>query len=289
MIKLSIIIVSWNVRALLQKCLASIYRETKQPVEVIVVDNASIDGSADLVAKEYPQVKLIRNAKNLGFARANNQGVKSARGEYVIFLNDDTEIKSSALDTMVDFLDRHPEAGIIGARLLNSDGSLQRGTARQFPTAKILATMLLGWHSFLLNKPWLRKYYLLDEKFERDTEVDQVMGASLMTRQALLKRLGSFCEEFWIWFEEVDLCQRYRAAGHRIFVVSTAAITHHQGKSFVQVFKLKKFAQLSRSLLIYSRKHLYFYQFILLASLWPLGFLTALAVQLLGLKPKKLS
>lgn len=289
MTKLSIIIVSWNVRALLQKCLASIYRETKTALEVIVVDNASTDGSADLVANEYPQVKLIRNTKNLGFARANNQGLRLARGEYVIFLNDDTEIRSSALDTMVDFLDRHQEAGIIGARLLNADGSLQRGTARQFPTAKILATMLLGWHSFLLNKPWLRKYYLLDEKFERDTEVDQVMGASLMTRLALLKRLGSFCEEFWIWFEEVDLCQRYRAAGHKIFVVSAAEITHHQGKSFVQVFKLKKFAQLSRSLLIYSRKHLYFYQFILLALLWPLGFITALAVQLLGLKPKKLS
>lgn len=230
MIKLSIIIVSWNVRDLLRKCLASVYRETQVPFEVLVVDNASQDGSADLVAREFPQAKLIRNAKNLGFARANNQCLKLARGEYVIFLNDDTEIKSSALDTMVEFLDHHPEAGIVGARLLNSDGTLQRGTARQFPSFKILATMLLGWHSFLLDRPWLRHYYLLGEKFERDTEVDQVMGASLMTRQVLLKRLGSFSEEFWIWFEEVDLCQRYRAAGHKIFVIRAAEILHHQGE-----------------------------------------------------------
>ncbi len=289
MTKLSIIIVSWNVRELLRKCLTSIFYQTKIPFEVIVVDNASHDGSAEMVAKEFPRVRLIRNTKNIGFGKANNQGVKLARGEYVIFLNDDTEIKSSALDKMVAYLAAHPDVGVVGARLLNPDGSLQRGTARQFPDFKVLATMLLGWHSFLLHKKWLRRHYLLDETFSRDTAVDQVMGASLMTRQDLLDRLGGFDEEFWIWFEEMDLCQRYKEAGYKIQVVSQAAIIHHQGKSFVQIFKLKKFCQLSRSLLIYSRKHLLYYQFLCLALLWPLGWLDALAIQILGLKPKKLA
>lgn len=289
MTKLSIIIVSWNVRELLRKCLTSIFYQTKIPFEVIVVDNASRDGSAEMVAKNFPQVRLIRNMKNVGFGKANNQGVKLARGEYVIFLNDDTEIKNGALDTMVTWLDRHSAVGVIGARLLNPDGTLQRGTARCFPTFKVLATMLLGWHSFLLHKKWLRQHYLLDETFTHDTAVDQVMGASLMTRKSLLDKLGGFDEEFWIWFEEIDLCQRYHEAGYQVYVVSQAAIIHHQGKSFVQIIKLKKFCQLTRSLLIYSRKHLLPYQFILLCSLWPLGFLDALAIQILGLKPKKLA
>lgn len=289
MAKLSIIIVSWNVRELLRKCLTSIFYQTNIPFEVIVVDNASRDGSAAMVAKNFPRARLIRNMKNVGFGKANNQGVKLAQGEYVIFLNDDTEIKDGALDKMVAYLETHPEVGIVGARLLNSDGSLQRGTARRFPGFKVLATMLLGWHSFLLKKAWLRHYYLLDEKFTADTEVDQVMGASLMTRKNLLDKLGGFDEEFWIWFEEVDLCQRYREAGYKIYVISQAEIVHHQGKSFVQIFKLKKFCQLSRSLLIYSRKHLLYYQFLCLALLWPLGWLGALAIQILGLKPKKLA
>lgn len=289
MIKLSIIIVSWNVRELLRKCLASIFDQTKIPFEVIVVDNASSDGSAEMVAERFPQVRLIRNNKNVGFGKANNQGTKLARGKYVIFLNDDTEVKDGALDKMVVCLEAQPEIGIVGARLLNPDGSLQRGTARQFPSFKILVTMLLGWHSFLLNRDWLRQYYLLDENFTRDTEVDQVMGASLMTRKNLLDKLGGFDEEFWIWFEEVDLCQRYKEAGYKIYVVGRAEIIHHQGKSFVQILKIKKFCQLARSLLIYSRKHLLPYQFILLCLLWPLGFLDALTIQILGLKPKKLA
>ncbi len=288
MTKLSIIIVSWNVRELLKKCLTSIYDQTKISFEIFVIDNASNDGSADMVEKYFPAVHLIRNQRNKGFAKANNQGVKLARGEYVIFLNDDTEIKDGALDKMVDFLDHRRDVGIVGARLLNADGTLQQGTARKFPTFRVLATMLLGWHSFLLKKPWLRRYYLLGETFTADTEVDQVMGASLMTRRDLLGKLGSFCEEFWIWFEEVDLCQRFHEAGHKIAVVGSAEIIHHQGKSFVQVLKMKKFFQLSRSLLIYSRKHLLPYQSVFLILLWPLGFLDAGIIQLLGLKPKKL-
>lgn len=149
--------------------------------------------------------------------------------------------------------------------------------------------MLLGWHSFLHQRAWLRRYYMLNERFAQDTEVDQVMGASLMTRKSLLEQLGSLDEKFWIWFEEVDLCQRYREAGYKIFVVSAAEIAHHQGKSFGQVIKLKRFHLLSRSLLRYSRKYLMYYEFLCLAALWPLGWLDALVIQLLGLKPKKLS
>ena len=151
---LSIIIVSWNVRDLLRRCLQSIYDQTKIPFEIFVVDNASSDGSADMVAKEFKNVKLIRNPKNRGFAAANNQAVKLTRGEYIMFLNDDTEILDSALDKMTKYLEKASSTGIAGARLLNSDKTIQVGTARTFPSCKILATMLLGLHAFLMKKEW---------------------------------------------------------------------------------------------------------------------------------------
>ena len=156
--KLSIIIVSWNVKDLLRECLQSILVETKIAYEIFVVDNNSNDGSAPRTQEHFPNVNLIRNKTNRGFAAANNQALGKARGEYVIFLNDDTKILDSALDKMVDFLENNPRAGIAGARLLNPDHTLQAGTARQFPTFKILATMLLGLHSFLLKKPWKKGF-----------------------------------------------------------------------------------------------------------------------------------
>lgn len=282
--QLSIIIVSWNVRDLLRKCLQSIYKQTKTPFEIIVIDNASRDGSADMVAEEFSEVELIRNEKNKGFAAANNQGVAKAKGSYVIFLNDDTEILAHALDRMVAFLQAHDSVGIAGARLLNPDKSIQIGTARMFPTLKILVTMLLGLHSFLMKKKWLRDYYMTAAKFKRTVNVDQVMGASLMTRMELLRRVGSFDEKFWIWFEEVDLCKRYKDAGYQVKVVADAEIIHHKGKSFVQTVKIKKHFYLSRSMIVYSYKHLPLYAPLVLASLWPFGFLVACLVQILNLK-----
>jgi GT2 family glycosyltransferase len=242
-----------------------------------------------MVAQDFPAVHLIRNRKNIGFGAANNQALARAQGEFLIFLNDDTEIIDHALDKMVHFLEQHREFGIIGARLLNPDRTWQRGTARRFPTFKVLATMLLGLHSFLLKKEWLRDYYLLESDFTKLVEVDQVMGASLMTRKSLLDRLGGFDEKFWIWFEEVDLCKRFKEAGHKIAVLGSAEIIHHQGQSFIRHIKLRRYFQLARSMLIYSRKHLLPWHFLELACLWPLGLLVALLVQIMGLKPKKLA
>jgi len=284
---ISIIIVSWNVRDLLRRCLQSIYDQTKTSFEIFVVDNASSDGSADMVAAEFEDVKLIRNRKNRGFAAANNQAVKLARGDYIIFLNDDTEILDSALDKMAAYLKDNKSTGIAGARLLNADKTIQVGTARTFPSFKVLSTMLLGFHSFLMKKDWLQKYYMLGNDFDKTQSVDQVMGASLMTRRSIIQRLGSFDEKFWIWFEEVDLCKRVKNAGYDIAVIAPAEIIHHKGKSFVQQIKLKKFWHLSKSLLHYSWKHFPPYQPILLALMWPLGALVALAVQITGLKSRQ--
>lgn len=284
--QLSIIIVSWNVCKLLRQCLRSIKEQTRLSYEIIVVDNASTDGSADMVANEFPEVILIRNSKNRGFGAANNQGLAIARGQFVIFLNDDTEILDHALDKMVSYLEANPSTGIVGARLLNSDRTVQVGTARRFPDFKVLATMLLGLHSFLQKKIWLQDYYLSKENFRTTKLVDQVMGASLMTRRQLLKNIGSFDEHFWIWFEEVDLCKRFHDSGYKIAVLAPAEIIHHKGQSFAQQVKIKKFFHLSRSLIIYSYKHLPLYQPLLLIFLWPLGFIIALLVQIFNLKPR---
>lgn len=286
--KLSIIIVSWNVRDLLQQCLQSVSKETTCDYEIIVIDNASSDGSADMIAKTFPAVHLIRNQRNRGFGAASNQGVVKARGEYIIFLNDDTQVLDCALDKMVAYLEANNSTGIVGARLLNDDRSVQVGTARQFPSFKVLITMLLGVHSLLMKKEWLRDYYMIGDKFSKTQPVDQVMGASLMTRHQLLKRIGRFDENFWIWFEEVDLCKRVRDAGYAISVLANAEIIHHKGKSFAQQIKLKKFWHLSHSLIVYAYKHRPLYQPLVLLTLWPLGAINALLVQALNLKPRNL-
>ncbi|EKD49385.1 MAG: hypothetical protein ACD_63C00165G0002 [uncultured bacterium] len=284
---LSIIILSWNVKNLLRRCLRSVFDKTNDiDFEVFVIDNASSDGSADMVGKEFPKAKLIRNDDNKGFAKANNQAIKLCHGEQIILLNPDTEILDSALAKMVRFLNEHPKAGIVGARLLNLDKTLQVGTARRFPTIGILTTMMLGLHSFLLKKKKYKDYYMLDEKFEHITEVDQVMGASLMAKREVFSKIGALDEKFWIWFEEVDFCKRAKNAEYKVFVLPDAEIIHHKGKSFIQQPKLKKYFQLSKSIIHYASKHFSKFNFIILILLWPLGFLQAALVQILGIKPR---
>lgn len=279
-LKLSIIIVSWNVKELLKKCLRSIYEQTKNiSFEIFVVDNNSKDESLEMVAREFPHVKLIRNAKNMGFSAANNQAIKKCTGEYIILLNPDTEILDSALEDMVKFLEENSEIGIVGAKLLNPDRTNQIGLARKFPSFFVLTTMMLGLHKILIKKnKALQNYYMLDENFNRTVEVDQVMGADLMFTREVLETVGLLDAKFWIWFEEVDFCKRAKDAGYKIYIYPKSEIIHHVGKSFIQTPKLTKYFNLSMSLMHYARKHFGFLQYFLLTLLWPLGLLQAMTV-----------
>ncbi len=264
---LSIIIVNWNVRDLLRACLASVQRswgaggqggrEAGEPyhftnlpiyrstitIEVIVVDNASSDGSAEMVTAEFPWVRLIANAENRGFTGGNNQGLAISAGRYVFFLNPDTVVVGDALATMVAYLDAHPEIGALGPQLRYGDGSLQ-SSRRRFPTfaTALFESTPVGWH--WPNNPWARRYRMEEKKtFEvsetskvsTGEEVDWLVGAALMVRREALAQVGGFDEGYFMYSEELDLCRRIKQAGWRIVYLPAAQIIHYEGKSSEQI------------------------------------------------------
>ncbi|MGC8781289.1 MAG: glycosyltransferase family 2 protein, partial [Anaerolineae bacterium] len=253
---LSVIIVSWNVRDLLRECLKSVVSDQSsiatQPqhdvsqltIEVIVVDNASTDGSAAMVAAEFPQVRLIANAENRGFSGGNNQGIALARGRYILFLNPDTVVLADALRKMAAYLDAHDDVGVVGPQLRYGDGRLQ-SSCRRFPTlwSALFESTPLAWH--WPDNPWARRYRMEDlistippalpENEDAGIEVDWLVGAALMTRRTVLEQVGGFDEGYFMYSEELDWCRRVKGAGWRIVYLPAAQIIHYEGKSSEQV------------------------------------------------------
>jgi len=252
-VNLSIIIVNWNTRNLLEKCLISIYEKPQNfDFEVFVVDNASSDKSVEMVKTGFPQVKLIANKENTGFAKANNQAIKQAQGEFVLLLNPDTEILNDSLEKTVSFMRSHAEVGIAGCRILNSDHSVQP-SVRKFPDLWSQIIILLKLHRLF---PKLISHYLIsDFDYSKTQEVEQVMGAFFMIRKEIFKKIGLLDENFYIWFEEVDFCKRVKDHGEKNYYLSDAEIIHHQGQSFKQILSLQKQKAFNRSLKLYFKKH----------------------------------
>ncbi len=226
MVDLSIIIVNWNTKEYLVRCLRSIFETGKRDFwEVLVVDNGSLDGSADEVKRVFPGVRVIENRENLGFARATNQGLKEGTGRYGLLLNPDTQVREGSIETLLSFMETHPEAGIAGVQLLNADGSRQNAIAN-YPT---LATELL-------NKSLLR--WLFPERFpgkesvrSEPVEVESVIGACMIARKKAVEEVGFLDENYFLFLEETDWCYRMRRAGWKVYHVPAAEITHFQGKS----------------------------------------------------------
>ncbi len=243
--KLSIIIVSWNVRALLEKCLVSLFEHPlHDSFEVIVVDNASQDGSVRMVQEKFPQVKCMANQENLGFSRANNMAYRESRGEYLLLLNPDACVHAGALDGMVSYLERHDGVGIVGGKLLNADGSLQ-------PSVRTLPTF---WQQFFVNK-LLGKDPELAFDYTKQQEVDQVMGAFLVTRRSLVEHLGFLDERFFIWMEDVDFCKRVKEAGYKVIYLPSVVATHQRSSSFNQQNLVVRQIRFNKSSRQYYKKH----------------------------------
>ena len=235
--ELSVVIVNWNVREMLRACLSSIFagwNDDPGRLEVIVVDNASPDGSAEMVRTDFPQVILIENHGNPGFAVANNQAIRVSNGRSVMLLNPDTEVLGDALGDMVRYLDANPAVGMVAPKLLNSDGSVQ-SSRRRFPT---LATAFL--ESTVIQQWWrdnrvLRNYYMQDRSDDEMHDVDFAMGACLMVRRKVIDEVGLLDEGFFMYSEEVDWCRRIKQAGWRIVYLPVARVIHHGGQSSKQV------------------------------------------------------
>jgi GT2 family glycosyltransferase len=221
--------------------------------EIIVVDNASTDGTIDVVQRRFPQVLLIANDRNVGFAAANNQGMRRAAGQYILLLNPDTIVHPQSLDILCDFLDRHEDVAACGPRLLNEDGTLQP-SARRFPTFRGALYRYTILKYFGVFRSHYRQWLMKDFAHDRQMDVDQLMGSALLLRRSWIERTGPLDERFFLYYEEVDLCRRIRQAGGRIVFIPEAAITHLGGRSTGQV-PVAKFLMMVKSLLRYFRKH----------------------------------
>lgn len=285
---LSIIIVNWNVRELLEKCLASIYKETQNlDFEVIVVDNASKDGSVGMVKEKFPQVRLIANKDNKWFSGGNNQGFELAKGEYVLLLNPDTEILNGAINKMVEFMTGKipskgeiSSIGVLGCKLLNSDMTVQP-SCRKLPRLKDQILVLLKLHNFFPKLKAVREYYMLDYKYNDTRKVEQVMGACLLTRKEIIDKIGGLDESYRSIFEEVDFCARVKKAGWKIYFTNTAQIIHHKGQSFRKRKIITNQKNFNYALLRFFKKHKPFWQYLILVFLWPLSMLLAIIDQMM--------
>ncbi len=230
--ELSVVVLSWNTRDLLRACLASLRAdEPRHAREVIVVDNDSTrDDSPDMVAREFPEVRLVRNAKNVGYAEGNNIGIRAARGDFVLLLNSDTEVEPGALDRLVDFLRSHPDHGAVGAKLLNPDGTLQRACMR-FPGL----LECIGFDTWFGKQGPLKgridHYFYRDFDHDHSRDVEQPPGAALLLRKAALDQVGLLDPDLFLFFNDVELCVRLHSHGYAIHYLEEARIRHHGGAS----------------------------------------------------------
>jgi len=249
---LSVIIVSMNCRGELAECLASVERARGGlAVETFVVDNASGDGSAAMVEGKFPQVRLIANERNRGFAAANNQAVALATGRNVLFLNPDTVVKPGALETLVRTLDGDATVGVCAPQLLNADGSVQESSRRE-PTFAALLHQYTPLRLLRIFKGAYRRYKMGDFDFCRPADVDIVMGAAFCVPARVLAEVGVLDERFFVYFEEMDFCRRVREAGYRVRFEPGGQITHIGGVSAATATSNLFFC---RSLFRYIRKH----------------------------------
>lgn len=246
--KVSFLIVTWNCQLIIGKLLKNLI-ELKNNTEIIVVDNDSTDGTGEIV-KKISEVKLIQNKENLGFGKANNIGVKASKGDYLFFLNPDCEIEKNSVEKLTNFLDQNENVAVVGPKLLNSNGSIQKEMS-PFPTVFSETFVLLRLHKF----PLLRNLVYPNYDYTKTQEAKHLMGAALMIRRSVFEQVGGFDENFFLWFEETDLLKRIKQNGYKIFYYPKVSVKHLIGQSTRQLNFLKKQTIWNKSLLYYFKKH----------------------------------
>lgn len=250
----SIVIVSWNTRDILRDCLQSVYEQAGDVnFEVIVIDNASIDGSVEMVRYEFPEVTVIENSENRGFAAANNRGIAVAKGRYVLLLNSDTIVLENAIAGTVSFADAHPTAAVVGCRVLNPDKTLQ-------PTCFMFPSLL----NMFLSSSYLYKLFPRNRFFGREAmtwwdrqnirEVDVVKGCFMLIRKEAIREVGVMDEQYFMYCEETDWCYRFKRTGWNTLYNPGTEIIHLGGASTGQIAG-EMLLQLRASRLIFLRKH----------------------------------
>ena len=261
---LSIIIVTYNSNEFLKECLQSLHNKTNDEIEVFVVDNNSFDGSPELVESEFPWVKLIRNKKNLGFAAANNQAIKQCKGRYIMLLNSDTVMLDGSVEKILTFMDQYEKAGIVGCKLLNTDGTLQPSVT-SFPNVlkDTVAISLKG--SVLQNTPLARAliskigkiFSFSASRFDdhsKTKEIDFPRGACFTIRRKVIDEIGLLDDNYFFTGEEMDFAYRAKQKDWKIFYYPEAAVIHHDHGATKQIMG-KVFVQTRKGALRFYQKH----------------------------------
>lgn len=275
MISTSVVIVSYNTKNLLENCLRSLKKATEQNDNVVVwvVDNDSGDGSTQMVRKKFPWVNLIVNKENLGFATANNQAIRKLRGEYIFLLNPDTVVQERSIREMILYMEKNPDVGILGPKLLNYDGSIQREMS-PFPRILDSILILLRLHRI---KPF-RNIVYPNYNYNIAREAEHLMGSALLISKKVFESVGVFDEDFFLWFEETDLQKRTIDAGWKIVYYPKAVIKHFGAQSSKQLNPFRKQTIWNRSLWVYFKKHHSIFKSLVLIPFMALSYIPALLV-----------
>lgn len=260
--KLSIIIVSYNTKKFILKLLESINRATHffgKPVEIIIVDNGSEDGTEKAIKDKDPKAVLIKNKENLGFARACNQGLKKARGSYLLLLNSDTLLEVDVLTKMVNYLDSHPDVGVVTGKIIFPDGKIDPACHRGFPTPWASITYFLGLERLLPKFPLFSGYHLRYKPEETIHEIDSPSGAFFLTRREVISTVGLLDEQFFMYGEDLDWAFRIKKAGWKIVYNPTSQITHFKKQSGIKSadpkVRVKTINAFYEAMKIFYRKH----------------------------------
>jgi len=251
---LSIIIINYNTLKLLDLCLNSIYTYPPQShFEIIVVDNCSTDGSGDMVRSKYPQVKLITNPANYGFARANNTGIKAAGGKYILLLNSDTECMRGSLDTLIGYMENNPDSGIVGPLLLGTEHNIIQMSWGWYPTIikELFQKMLSPQH--IAKNIFIK--LLAHQLLKHPREVELISGACMLIRKEVFSTVGYLDENIFLYFEEPDFCLRVKLKNWKIYFLPEARIIHKLGQSMKKIDHLTHITHYIKSQLYFYKKY----------------------------------
>ncbi|MCX6752831.1 MAG: glycosyltransferase family 2 protein [Candidatus Nomurabacteria bacterium] len=247
-IKLSIIIVNWNTKDILKQTIESVKKETSLfEYEIIVIDNNSTDDSVNMIKTLFPSIKIIENQDNFGFGFANNQGLKIATRECILFLNSDTIILENAIEKLVRFLDENKDIAMVGPKILNKDRTFQSASKRNLPTIKN------SFQYLFLNKK--ENNYKLENEGNISEITEAISGACMLVRHSIYKKIGGFDEQFFMYAEDLDYCKRILDNGFKIYYLSTAEIIHLGGESTKKNTESLKYFY--KTMWLYYKKYFY--------------------------------
>ncbi|MNO29367.1 N-acetylglucosaminyl-diphospho-decaprenol L-rhamnosyltransferase [compost metagenome] len=254
-VDVSIIVLNYNTCRLTMDCLRSVYdSETNFFYEIILIDNNSRDDSVERISREFPGVMLIANSENVGFARANNQGMEVASGRYVLLLNSDTVVRKDTLQTMVSFMDSRPDLGASGCKVILPDGSLDKACKRGFPTPSASFYYAFGFSKLFPDRPRFNGYQLGYLDPDQDYPVDCLVGAFMLLRRETIDQVGGLDEDFFMYGEDLDWCFRIKEAGWGIYYYPQTSIVHLKGGS-ARRRPFKIVYEFHRAMILFHRKH----------------------------------